>query len=108
LLYPNYRIDWNFAQRSGYAGSVCLFRKKPIGIIQGIENEKFDAGGRVITLEYPALFFVNVYVPNSQDGLAKWYYCLEWDDAFCEYAADLNKRKPVIIGGDFTMSPTKS
>lgn len=101
---PGYRVEWSFAERPGYAGTACLFRKKPLAVTRGIGNERFDRDGRIITLEYPAFLFVNVYVPNSQGGLAKWYHRLEWDEAFYGYAAELLRRKPVVIGGDFNVA----
>jgi exonuclease III len=59
----------------GAASTVC-----------GLGNEKLDGEGRVLTLEYPSFFLVNVYVPQSQGGLERWYYRLEFDTAFYEYA----------------------
>jgi exodeoxyribonuclease-3 len=98
------RVEWNFAERRGYAGTACLFKKRPLTVTRGIGIDKFDADGRVVTLEYPSFSFVNVYVPNSQGGLAKWYRRLEWDEAFYDCIAAIMRRKPVIIGGDFNVA----
>ena len=100
----DYFADFNFAERSGYSGTACLYRREPISITHGIGNEDFDTEGRVITLSYPEFYFVNVYVPNSQGGFERWYYRLDWDTAFAEYLEDLQKRKPVIVGGDFNVA----
>jgi len=104
LLSLGYSADWNFAERLGYSGTLCLFTKTPMTITHGLGNKKLDTEGRLITLEYPSFYFLNVYVPNSTGGRERWYYRLEWDGAFLEYIEKLQKNKPVIIGGDFNVA----
>lgn len=101
---PGYSGEWNSGERLGYSGTVCLFKDEPKAISHGFGNERLDKEGRLITLEYPAFFFVNTYVPNSQGGLDRWYYRLEWDDAMLDYLDSLQERKPVIVGGDFNVA----
>ena len=44
---------------------------------------------------------VNVYVPNSGEGLKRLDYRVgSWDVAFSDYLASLRKMKPVILTGD--------
>ena len=38
--------------------------------------------GRVITAEFKRFYLVNVYTPNSQRGLTRLDYRMEWEDAF--------------------------
>jgi exodeoxyribonuclease-3 len=97
-------VDWNSGERPGYSGTVCLFRKKPIAVTHGLDVPKLDTEGRLITLEYPRFFFVNAYVPNSQGGLERWYYRLEWDEAFYVFLERLLQSKPVIVCGDFNVA----
>jgi exodeoxyribonuclease-3 len=104
LGLQGYLADWNHAGRGGYSGTLCLFRKKPLAVMHGIGEPKFDAEGRVITLAYPAFYFANVYVPNSQGGLDRWYFRLGFDETFRNYLCRLARRKPVIIGGDFNVA----
>jgi exodeoxyribonuclease-3 len=99
-----YFADWNHAERQGYSGTLCLFKKKPLAVTHGIGDGGFEAEGRVIALDYPEFYFVNVYVPNSQAELDRWYYRLDFDEAFREYVCRLAERKPVIIGGDFNVA----
>ena len=60
--------------------------------------------GRVITLEYPAFYFVTVYTPNSQDGLRRLDYRMTWEDAFLTYLKGLDEKKPVIVCGDLNVA----
>jgi exodeoxyribonuclease-3 len=99
-----YTADWNCGERLGYSGTVCLYKKQPLSIRHGFGEARFDAEGRLITLEYPSFYFVNAYVPNSQGGLDRWYYRLDWDAAFAEYLEYLQGRKPVIVAGDFNVA----
>lgn len=60
--------------------------------------------GRVITLEMPDFFLVTVYTPNSQDGLKRLDYRMQWEEAFRAYLLQLNARKPVIVCGDLNVA----
>jgi exodeoxyribonuclease-3 len=100
-----YKSVWNFSKRKGYSGTAILFKEKPIYIQYGFHNyQNINDEGRIITLEYPLFFVVNVYVPNSQGTLDRWYYRLDWDTALLEYLSNLYTRKPAIIGDDFNVA----
>ena len=60
--------------------------------------------GRVITLEMPDFFLVTVYTPNSQDGLKRLDYRMQWEEAFRAYLLQLDARKPVIVCGDLNVA----
>ena len=99
-----YDVYYNSAQRKGYSGTAVFSRHKPLSVRLGIGKEDHDTEGRVITLEFPAFFLVNVYTPNSQAELARLSYRMEWEDAFCAYLCALDKQKPVIVCGDFNVA----
>jgi exodeoxyribonuclease-3 len=103
LQLSGYGATWHFARRRGYSGTAVLFREKPICIQHGFHHW-LDDEGRIITLEYPLFFVVNVYVPNSQDVLDRCYYRLDWDTALLEHLSNLCARKSVVIGGDFNVA----
>lgn len=63
-----------------------------------------DREGRVITAEYDGFYLVNVYVPNSQDGLKRLDYRMKWEDDFLAYLKKLEEFKPVIACGDFNVA----
>ena len=68
----------------------------------GIDD--FDHEGRVITFEDKDFFLVDVYTPNSQDGLRRLDYRMEWDDAFREYLLKLGEKKAVVVCGDMNVA----
>ena len=61
FAFPNYHSFWNSAEKKGYSGTLILSRQSPIAESYGIGIDLHDNEGRVITLEYPQFFLVNVY-----------------------------------------------
>ncbi len=50
------------------------------------------------------IFFINVYVPNSQRELARLDYRMEFEDDFRKYITGLDSIKPVILCGDLNVA----
>lgn len=95
---------WNYAEKKGYSGTAVFTKIKPISVSYGIGIEEHDKEGRVITLEFDKFFLVTVYTPNSQRGLARLDYRMEWEDAFLSYLKKLEETKPVIFCGDLNVA----
>ena len=95
---------WNYAVKKGYAGTAIFSKEKPMGDRYGMGIRKYDQEGRVITLEYPLFFLVNVYTPNAQHELARLDYRMRWDRAFLRYIKGLEKEKPVVFCGDLNVA----
>ncbi len=92
--------------KKGYSGVATLYRDKPIKTIYGIDDEKFDKEGRVITLEFENYFLINSYFPNSRRDLSRLSYKIEFNRRILEFMEKLRKIKPIIIGGDFNVAHT--
>ncbi len=104
LEFDGYTSYWNYAEKKGYSGTAIYTRHKPLAVTLGIGIDEHDHEGRVITLEMEKFFLVNVYVPNSQDGLKRLDYRMRWEDDFRNYLVNLNKKKPVIVCGDLNVA----
>ncbi|MBP5334457.1 MAG: exodeoxyribonuclease III [Bacteroidales bacterium] len=104
LEFLGYESYWNYAQKKGYSGTAIYTRLHPLSVTYGIGIEEHDTEGRVITLEMPEFYLVNVYTPNSQDGLRRLPYRMEWEDAFRAYLCGLAQRKGVIVCGDMNVA----
>jgi len=104
ISFPGYNSFWDYAERKGYSGTVIFARHEPLSVSRGLGIEEHDKEGRVVCLEYPAFYLVNVYTPNSQDGLRRLDYRMAWEDAFRGYVKALDARKPVIICGDMNVA----
>ena len=101
---PGYHQYWHYAEKKGYSGTAVFSRQPALAAAYGIGAEEFDHEGRVITLEYPDFYFLTVYTPNSQDGLARLPYRMEWEDHFLKYIQALDAKKPVIFCGDLNVA----
>lgn len=104
LDLPGYYQYWNYAEKKGYSGTAIFTRQEPLNVIRGIGIEEHDHEGRVITLEYPDFYFVDVYTPNSQNELQRLSYRMEWEDAFRSYLCGLKETKGVIACGDMNVA----
>ena len=63
-----------------------------------------DDEGRLITLEFDNFYFVNVYTPNSGDGLKRLSDRQKWDVLYADYLSKLDQSKAVIACGDFNVA----
>ena len=104
LEFLGYQSYWNYAEKKGYSGTAVYTRCTPLSVSYGIGIPEHDREGRVITLEMEDYFLVNVYVPNSQDGLKRLDYRMTWEDAFREYLLGLAARKGVVVCGDMNVA----
>ena len=104
LPLPGYHQFWNYAQKKGYSGTAIFAKEAPLSVTYGLGVEELDTEGRLITLEYPGFYLVTCYTPKAQQGLARIDHRLKWDDAFREYLARLDEKKPVIACGDLNVA----
>ena len=94
----------NPAERKGYSGTMIYTKKKPLSVTYGINIEKHDQEGRVITLEYKDFYLVTVYTPSAKRGLERLDYRMEWEDDFKNYLKELDQKKPVVVCGDLNVA----
>ena len=101
---PGYHQYWCSAEKKGYSGTVTFTKEKPLSVSYNMGVDKHDHEGRIVTLEFPEFYSVNVYVPNSQNELARLDYRMEWEEDFLKFVKELEKKKPVIICGDMNVA----
>ncbi len=102
--FPGYLQYWNSAVKKGYSGTAVFSRREPLDVSYGLGKEEHDQEGRVIRLEFDDFFLVTVYTPNSQRGLTRLEYRMQWEDDFRAYLLELDAKKPVIICGDINVA----
>ena len=103
-LGEHYLQYWNSAEKKGYSGTAVFTPHAPISVAYGMDIDKHDHEGRLITLEYEQFYLVCCYTPNAQDGLARLPYRMEWEDDLRGYLMSLDKVKPVIYCGDLNVA----
>lgn len=104
LEFLGYTSYWNYADKPGYSGTVIYTRKPVLSVSYGLGIDEHDHEGRVVTVEFEDFYLVNVYVPNSQDGLRRLDYRMNWEDAFRGFVKSLESRKPVVVCGDMNVA----
>lgn len=104
LDFLGYQSYWNFAQKKGYSGTAVYTRHTPLSVTYGIGIPEHDTEGRVVTLEMEDFYLVCCYTPNSQDGLKRLDYRMQWEDAFRSYLCTLSAKKGVIMCGDLNVA----
>ena len=107
---PEYEELWNSAERPGYAGTAIFTKIKPLSVRNDLPTNMVfrdsygdpSTEGRVLTAEFEEFYLVNVYTPNSKDGLERLELReKKWDPEFLKYLKELEKTKPVVVCGDF-------
>lgn len=104
LDLPGYYQYFHSAERKGYSGTAVFTKKEPINVSYDFEKDIHNDEGRVMTLEYDDFYFVNAYVPNSQEKLKRLDYRMEWEDELRKYLVNLDEKKPVIYCGDLNVA----
>ena len=104
LEFPGYTSYWNYAEKKGYSGTAVLTRQTPLAVTYGMGIAEHDHEGRIITLEMQDHYLVCVYTPNSQDGLRRLDYRMQWEDDFLRFLLALDSKKPVIVCGDMNVA----
>ena len=102
--FPGYFEYWNSAEKKGYSGTAIFTRTEPISVSYGIGCEEYDREGRAITAEYGGFYLVDIYTPNSQRGLERLGFRMEFEDRLREYLYKLRETKPVVVCGDLNVA----
>lgn len=100
----SYEVFSNSAVKKGYSGTAVLSKQKPLSVRSDMGIAEHDTEGRILCLEYPSLYLVNVYVPNSGNDLKRLVYRQSWDLDFYNFLKELEKEKAVLVCGDFNVA----
>ena len=95
------------ADKKGYSGTAIWAKTPALSVRYGLDEDVHNHEGRAITLEYPDFYLVNLYVPNSQNELARIDYRMQWEDDLRRYLQKLDAEKPVILCGDLNVAHTE-
>ena len=106
LYNKTYKSFWNCpTEKKGYSGTGILTKYEPISVQYGINIDKHDQEGRVLTLEFEKFYIISCYTPNSGENLKRLDYRVEeWDKDFFEYINDLKSKKDIILAGDLNVA----
>lgn len=100
-------IITNVATKKGYSGVALLTNIKPEWISYDMDDNEYMKEGRIITARFREVVIVTVYVPNSQDELARVRDRLDWENSIRQYITLLKKENtvPIVLIGDLNIAP---
>lgn len=104
LDLPGYYQYWNSAVKKGYSGTALFTKREPLSVSYGMGLAEHDQEGRLVTAEFPDHYLVVCYTPNSQRGLTRLSYRMQWEDDFRSYLTGLSQKKPVVLCGDLNVA----
>jgi len=106
LFSKQYKSYWYCpTEKKGYSGTAILTKYEPISVSYGMNIDKHDKEGRIITLEYDKFYLICCYTPNSGQELKRLNYRInEWDKDFFEYINSLKSKKDIILTGDLNVA----
>ncbi len=107
LFGTGYNVYSNSAEKAGYSGTSIASKQEPLRTFVNMGIEEHDREGRITGAEFDEFYLINVYVPNSGNGLSRLDYRKTWDDDFRNFLVELQKQKPVILCGDLNVAHTE-
>lgn len=106
--YPHIYIN-NPTHKKGYSGTAVLSKIQPTYVsydMEGVSDDQdLNDEGRIICVEFPDLFLINVYTPNSKPDLSRLEYRQKrWDSTFRKLVDKHSGRKNLVICGDLNVA----
>ena len=99
-----YHRFFNSADKKGYSGTAVLTKEEPLSVTYDFGDDVHRHEGRIITAEFADFYLVCCYTPNSQDGLKRLDYRMQWEDDLRAYLKELDAVKPVVYCGDLNVA----
>ena len=100
-----YEVYWtNSKLRKGYSGVAIFTKIHPLSVHYGLDDNKYEDEGRVITLEFENFYYIACYVPNAGDELKRLDFRMTFEVDLVNYLNKLNKIKPIIYAGDLNVA----
>lgn len=101
--FAGYTEVWHSADKPGYSGTATLIKEGTKHTV--LPKLKWDHEGRIQTIDFGSFIFLNIYFPNaSNDGLKRLAFKMEWNDKLLAYLKTLDKKKPLVIAGDYNVA----
>ena len=101
---PGYHAFWYPAQKKGYSGTAVFSKSEPMSVQYGLEDESFDAEGRVLTLEFDDFYFITAYFPNAQPKLKRIDFKQRFNSMLLAHMDRLAGKKSVVLCGDLNVA----
>ena len=105
LDLPGYHQYWNYAEKKGYSGTAVFTKERALKRrLRNRRSKSMTTRDGSLPWNLRTYYLVTVYTPNSQDGLKRLDYRMQWEDDFLAYLKSLEEKKPVIFCGDLNVA----
>jgi len=100
---------WAISEKKTYSGVAVLSKIQPLSVTKTLPGhpDPSSVKGRILTVEFEHCYVVGTYVVNAGEKLKTLDAKREWNTHFEAYIRELDKKKPVIWGGDLNVAPTE-
>lgn len=100
-----YHCYYHDAVKKGYSGVALYSRRKPDGIIAGLDSPEFDAEGRYLEAQFKDLSVVSVYLPSGSSSDERQQAKFRFLDLFMPHLQNLRrKQREYILCGDWNIA----
>ncbi len=99
-------VDWNPAEKKGYAGTAIWSREPIESLTTGFGNGDSDLEGRLIRAKVNDLEFASAYLPSGSSSPERQTAKEAWMAKFREWADSLGTQ-PFLFGGDLNIAHTE-
>ena len=108
FLIKGYSRYLNVAEKKGYSGVAIYTKHKPIKIQTSFSKSIFESEGRFILADYENYSIASVYFPSGSSGEIRQNLKYDFMDYFEKFIKkEINKKKQLIICGDYNIAHTK-
>lgn len=91
--------------RLGYSGTVTYAKRRCYISQRSINHEVGDMEGRMVLLQFPGVYVINVYTMNSGTELRRLDMRMSWDSAFRKMIRQVREDgKPIMVLGDLNVA----
>ena len=99
-----YNGYFHSAQKKGYSGVGILCKQKPDKVVIGMNNERYDAEGRVLRADFGDPTVISVYVPSGSSGDERQAFKMDFLEAFLPFIEALRAERPkLVVCGDYNI-----
>ena len=103
LTLSHYHKYWHSAKRKGYSGTLILTKEKPVKVVKGMPEAKFNDEGRMTEIHFKDFILLGIYFPNGKRDDIRLNYKMDYYNTHLKYVENLRKteNKNVVICGDY-------
>ena len=92
------------AVKKGYSGVAIFTKMRPDLVVYGMNNEKYDADGRIMRADFGDVSVISAYFPSGTTGEIRQAFKMEFLNDFHNYLNELRTtRSKLIISGDYNI-----